>query len=62
MSMWDVILLPITIPLAIPRMLVTFSFRAFVFGLVCGVTVVRVGASAVRTLVFGREVRRPRWP
>lgn len=61
-SMWDVLLLPVTVPLAIPRLIVDMSFRAFVFGLVCGVTLVRVGTAAFGSLVLGRrDVRRPRW-
>ncbi|KAG8988217.1 hypothetical protein FRB93_004164 [Tulasnella sp. JGI-2019a] len=46
----------------IPSMVVGFSFKAFVFGLVCGVTLARVGAAAFSVVVLGRrDTRRPRW-
>ncbi|KAG8859071.1 hypothetical protein FRB96_004641, partial [Tulasnella sp. 330] len=62
MSIWDVLLLPVTVPLAIPRFFADISFRAFVFGLACGVTLVRVGTAALTAVVLGRrDVRRPRW-
>lgn len=57
-TLWDIVMLPITVPLAIPRMLVSFSFRAFVFGVVCGVTVFRLGTAAVSSAIGGRNVRR----
>jgi len=55
-SVWDVALLPVTIPFAVTRVMVSFSFRAFAFGVVCGVTLVRLGAQSVQHLILGRRV------
>jgi len=59
-SLRDVLLLPITLPLSVPRAVVSLGFQAFVFSLVCGVTVIRIGAAAVEAVVFGRDSGRPR--
>ncbi|KAG9015902.1 hypothetical protein FRB90_004242 [Tulasnella sp. 427] len=55
-SLWDIVCLPLTIPLAISRNVISFSFKTFVFGVVFGVTVMRLGAHAVGVRVLGRRV------
>ncbi|KAG8949618.1 hypothetical protein FRC04_008364 [Tulasnella sp. 424] len=55
-SLWDILCLPLTIPFAITRNAISFSFRTFIFGVVFGVTVVRLGAHAVGGRFLGRRM------
>jgi len=54
-SLLDMMLLPVTVPFTLSRVMLTFSVRTFVFGVVFGVTLVRIGSNAVTGALFGRR-------